>query len=215
VQIQRAPDSNVRTAPPGAGRDRAQTAVRRMARSLLSFRLFQLVLLATVSSMSACIIPVAPNFQDPPPPPESGPRVSNYNPLLNQVVTVPDPLHQGQTFSVSVIDPDVKATIYSRWVVDYPPYGNNTRYSNLGQIPPPIDGKPISHSVAVTVTCGLLNVTVAPAYGIHQLELVIADGPFSDDPQSLDSTIDSTNAISQVPWSFVISCPAPSSSASP
>ena len=57
----------------------APAAVLRVARSLLSFRL---VLLVTVASMSACIIPVAPDFQDPAPAPQGVPYLSDFMPML-------------------------------------------------------------------------------------------------------------------------------------
>ncbi len=164
--------------------------------------------------MSACIIPVAPNFQDPPSPPDSPPYFSGFSPMPGPVVTVPDPDGQGQVFSASVTDQDVNATIFARWIIDYPPYGSNTRYADIGPFTPPTDGVPIGHPVSQAVTCGLLNSTMAPPNGIHLFEFVVADRPLSNDLQNLEATNDGTGIPVLANWTFVISCQAGSTSAS-
>lgn len=164
MQIHFTPDSNVRTAPPAERPDPRAWRTGGLARSLLFSRLLPFALLASVSQMSACIIPVAPSFQDPPSTPDSPPYLSNFSPKnFNDIVTVPVPA--GQVFSATVSDPDVSDPLNVRWVVDYPPFTNATRLGNQTTISPGPNGQPINQTVSQTVDCNLINPAVPPPTG--------------------------------------------------
>jgi hypothetical protein len=168
--------------------------------------------------MSACITPVAPNFQDPPSTPDSPPYLSDFSPKnFNDVVTVPVPA--GEVFSATVSDPDIGDTLNVRWVVDYPPYTNATRLGNQMPISPSSNGQPINQQVSQTVYCNLINSAVPPSDGKHQLELIVADRAFSTlstlTPDNvLDSIDDSSGFVVRAAWTIVISCQATTSSTS-
>lgn len=162
--------------------------------------------------MSACIIPVAPNFQDPPSTPDSPPYLSNFSPSnFNDVVTVPVPA--GQVFSATVSDPDIGDMLDVRWVVDYPPFTNATRLGNQMMISRSSNGQPIDQQVSQTVDCNLINSAAPPSDGKHRLELIVANRQFStastltpDDV--LDSIDDPNGFVVRAAWTIVISCPA-------
>jgi hypothetical protein len=191
---------------PGAG----------MARSLLSLRLVTLALIASASSMSACIIPVAPNFQDPPSVPNSPPYVTPIAPTVGEIATFTFP---SLTFTATVTDLNVNTPIFYRWLGDYPPNveGVTWRVDNPAQISPRLDGLPISQSLSQDLTCGLVhNVS-----GTHRVELVVADRQFQDSSMAgltsdnqYDSLIDPTNTghIVRTPWIVSMSCPASTTS---
>ncbi len=169
--------------------------------------------------MSACIIPVAPNFQDPPSPPDPPPYLSNPNPKnFNDIVSVPVPA--GQTFSATVKDPDVEAKLNYRWVLDYPPFIRDvTLTGNQGSITAPPDGQPINMPLSQPIDCNFVNTTLAPSDGKHQLELIVANRTFSTSPaltpdDQLDSIDDSTGSVVRATWTIVISCPATTSTTS-
>jgi hypothetical protein len=211
VQIHFTPDSNVRTAPPGPGRDPRRRRACGVARSLLSLRLVYVALLGCASSMSACIIPVAPNFQDPPSTPDSPPYLSNFQPSDNAIVTVPVP--DGLVFSANVTDPDLGDTLQVRWAVDYPPYAIGNTVDDQTPISPSANGQPINAPVTEKVNCVFVNSSTPSTEGTHRLELIVADRTFSDPStqrpdQALESIDDKTGFVVRASWTFVISCPA-------
>src|SRR5215471_15875644 len=82
--------------------------------------------LLLVPPMSACILPVAPEFQDPPASENFGPVITDSSPALGSVVTkvggAPLP-----PFRVTITDPNLGDNLHVRWLADYPPRSNNTR----------------------------------------------------------------------------------------
>ncbi len=167
--------------------------------------------------MSACIIPVAPNFQDPPSVPTSGPpSLSGFSPKnFGELVTVPVPA--GQLFSANVTDLDPKATLRIRWIVDYPPYSDATKLVEQSPISPGADGQTINQLITTgtPVDCSWIN---QPLTSSHQLELVVADSDFLDSSnpnlpadRKLDSARD-PNGVAYAFWPIVISCPASATS---
>jgi hypothetical protein len=160
--------------------------------------------------MSACIIPVAPNFQDPPSTPDSPPYLSNFQPNAGSIVTVPVP--DGLVFSANVTDPDLGDTLQVRWAVDYPPYTIGNTVDDQAPILPSANGQPINSLVSENVNCVFVNGSTPSTEGTHRLELIVANRKFSDPStqppdQALDS-IDEAGFVVRASWTFVISCPA-------
>src|SRR3954447_16659559 len=65
-QISADRDSDVRATIAQPQRGPQASRPRWLARSLLSLEIVPVVLLSLVSSLSGCVVPVAPSFQDPP-----------------------------------------------------------------------------------------------------------------------------------------------------
>jgi hypothetical protein len=156
--------------------------------------------------MSACIIPVAPNFQDPPSATDAGPYFAGYSPVDGRLVTFTPPV---STFSVLVTDPNVNAPLWFRWVWDYPPVNNSS-----SMIFPPAyqmtsagpDGVPITKNIC----CSVVN----NANGLHQVELIVADEPFQDssmagltDDNRFD-TLEFPGHVQKATWTIAMSCMA-------
>src|SRR5262245_13457968 len=90
----------------------------RMARAML-------VLPGVALLMSGCVLPIAPEFQDPPSPPNYAPYIVSAQPPIGEVKTS---LMPGDVeFSVSVSDPNILDKLCVRWISDYPPYNENTK----------------------------------------------------------------------------------------
>jgi len=163
------------------------TRVRRLARLLLFQGLPALLALWISLPMSGCIIPVAPDFQDPVSSPNYPPYLSNPSPQFGRLVTV----QAGVQVAVSafVSDPNLTDTLYYQWVYDDTTPPNPAVTHALGYFPltQPPDGSP-QQIPPVEVNCGLG--LAATSTSLHQLELIVSDrepnphptGPFDDIP---------------------------------
>ena len=162
--------------------------------------------------MSACIIPVAPNFQDPPSVPDTVPYLSGFVPTSAEIITFLPP---SMPFSANVTDQNVGATLHYHWATDYPPFTGVTTFTDQAEISPSLDGTPTL--VTELVTCKLVN----NVSGTHRLLLMVADREFKDSSQTglttdnqLDSLIDpaGTGHVVRANWIVVMSCPVTSAS---
>jgi len=171
--------------------------------------------------MSACIIPVAPNFQDQPSVPNSPPYLSGYQPKPpGEIYTIlPDkPGDDPQaTFSANVSDINGD-TLQYLWVLDYPPFKNGvTKLGNQGNITSP-DGLATYAPIPFLVTCNFVG---RPSDGTHQLELIVADRALSTSPTlTADNVLDTLEDpndggfVVRANWLINISCSAVASSTS-
>src|SRR6185312_2512375 len=143
------PDSDVGAAAAQAHRGPRAARPGRLAHSLLSSRIVHVALLTLVSSMSGCVAPVAPNFQDPVGEPNVPPYIVSATPLFGTVIasnTIPQ---------VTVTDQNVGDRLAYQWVIDYPPYDANTHPGDSGHVERSANG--IQQRVPVVLTrapCG-------------------------------------------------------------
>jgi hypothetical protein len=196
-QIETDPDSDVRAAaahPRGGPR---VARLRLLARSLLSLKVAPVVLLTLVSPMSACVVPVAPTFQDPVGEPNVPPYISNAMPAIGSFV----PNNTG-AFVVTVTDQNVADTLHYRWVIDYPPYNANTRPQADAPIAAAVNGSQQSNPEMLSSPCDL---NPAPTVAVHQLEFILADRPFEPNSTLLEALTDSAGFVVRANWTF--SCP--------
>jgi hypothetical protein len=153
--------------------DRAQMTAKprlfRLARLLLK-GIRPLFFCVGLALMSACILPLAPEFQDPPAAQNYAPRIIESNPEAGSIVT-------SQTFRVVVTDPNLGDALHVRWVVDYPPFSQtNTR--TLVQdltVPASVTGMPLMQEVSVDVDCVVNVLAQIPQ---HQVTVIVADSEF-------------------------------------
>ena len=147
-----------------------------LARLLLN-RLGIITSALTLASMSACVLPLAPEFQDPATSQNTPPIIRLSDPPLGEIVagmTTPT-----QSFSVTVTDQNGGDTLYVRWMADYPPYSSEvTRLLVDHTILPSPDGTPLVTDDAIMVNCALSN--LSPTVARHQVFVIVADRPFED-----------------------------------
>jgi hypothetical protein len=150
--------------------------------------------------MSACIIPVAPEFQDPTASPNYAPVLESATPALGSLVTIPTMLQ----FEVTATDPNLDDNLYFRWFVDYPPNTANVTHEigDDGEVAHPVDGTAIQALIKVTVDC--LDGLASTVNSLHQLELLVADRPFLPSP-SIDQ-VPSPGFVISANWTFQINC---------
>src|SRR5436190_2240679 len=127
-----APDIDVRPGRSRAAVSAGPPGFSRLARLLLFVarplaKLDQrFVLLLFAASLSpACIIPVGPDFQDPPGIPNGRPVITNTDPLFGTEVLATD-VPMEAMFEITVIDSN-NDPLYVRWVADFPPLTHETR----------------------------------------------------------------------------------------
>ena len=152
--------------------------------------------------MSACIIPVAPEFQPPTASPNYAPILESATPDFGSLVTIPTML----PFQVNATDPNLDDSLYFRWFVDYPPNTANTTHEigDDGEVPHPVNGTAIKALIKVTVDC--LEGLAPTPNSLHQLELLVADRAFLPSP-SIDQVL-SPGFVVRANWTFQINCPS-------
>src|SRR5882724_1117584 len=82
--------------------------------------------------MSACVLPIAPEFQDPPASENYAPVFIDTIPPAGQVVTA-SPV---AAFTIIVEDPNVGDDLFVRWIADFPPLTDNTIVMETRMAPP-------------------------------------------------------------------------------
>ncbi len=210
------PDSDVRVAGPRVRRAPHRARPSWMARLLLST--CRGASLLFVLQMSACIIPVAPDFQDPPAAQNYFPYFQSAIPEVGSVVVV-NPSVTTTVASVVVADPNVGDTLFYQWVTDYPPYDDSvtrTIASNLS-IKPSADGEPTHGSIGLeylqpgatppapnitTFTCS----TVAQTIQQHRLALIVGDRAFAPTGAGDLTSVEPPGHVIEASWTFDLSC---------
>jgi hypothetical protein len=151
------------------------------------------LVLASASSMSACIIPVAPDFQDPPQDPQLPPSFVNGSamPAFGTLVLVTP-----QEFRGAVNNP-AAVSLWYRAVLDYPEHPTSLR-----QVQPQT---PIaSNTFDFTLSCGVNpDVTVGTQ---HELTLIVADQQFDLNNAAPEALLHPGNYIESY-WHVIMSCP--------
>ena len=130
----------------------------------------------------ACVIPLAPEFEDPPAAQNFAPEISDYSPPDGEIVAT-------KMFRVTVSDPNPSDNLHVRWISDYPPYSPNSRL--LKTVDPPnaaSSNSPPAYVTDLTVDCSLSNLALGLTQ--HQITVVIADRDFLPaDNQPLDTKL--------------------------
>jgi hypothetical protein len=141
----------------------------RVARMLLRF-----AQIALFSAMSACVLPVGPEFQDPPGAANASPIIVEATPDIGMRVTGNS--MDTFTFSLTVTDPNPGDTLHVRWLADYPPFSaTNTRLLQEDTVPASTTGMPQQTSVSRPIGCRTSPLSALPS---HQVMAIVADRPF-------------------------------------
>ena len=134
--------------------------------------------------MSACVLPIGPDFQDPIASPNYAPVFIDSNPMFGTAATsTPTVL---QTFSVQISDPNVGDQLTVRWIVDFPPFTVDTRPQPDQVFDPSANGQSLDQQISLRPSCLLTSLAKTP---VHQIEVVVSDRGFvtAQDPTDLTS----------------------------
>jgi len=192
TEIMMAADIHVRPARPRCAGSTRPARGTPLARLLLhSARELCLLLLAL--PMSACIIPVGPDFRDPDGVPNSPPFIISSVPLNGETAI-------GETFTPTFTPSDVNAgdPLFVRWLRDYPPFINGTSAKEDQELPPGWQG-PVSKNF------DCLGVT-APSP--HKITVLVSDKPFLSDLLDPSRVADGVRPA-RVSWRWEWNCPKP------
>jgi len=129
----------------------------------------------TIGTLAAgCVIPIGPDFQDPPASQNYAPYILDSDPTLGAIATATPAADV--TFHVTVSDPNAGDNLTVRWILDYPPYGVNTRPQPDEVLAHDPDGQVHERVVPpFTPDCVLSSLAKIPS---HQVMVVISDRGF-------------------------------------
>jgi hypothetical protein len=167
-------------------------------------RVGRLVVLGASLLAGGCVIPVAPQFDDP----EINypPFVADSKPSVGEIFT-PGTTPLDRDISVTLSDQNLNDNLYIRWLIDYP--SKDTSVSHLlRQVVYPPSGMAVRSTVRIQPVCEAIPTTP----GQHRLVLSVSDRPYLDalsgedvDPEApLDSTPELANRIRAV---WILNCP--------
>jgi len=125
-----------------------------------------------------CIVPVSPDFQDPPPVANQPPYFFSGFPALQSTFSA------GQPVRVTVRDPNPGDTIYIRWASDYPLWSPQSRLLQSSTFPPPPKNNKqveVNDSFTVTPTCDAFAAGMT-----HTLVVIVSDRPFVQPENAAD-----------------------------
>jgi len=159
------------------------------------------ILAATLASMSSCVMPIGPDFQDPLASTNYYPIIEDSSPPEGSVVFGMQ--STSTTFKVVVSDPNIIDTLYVRWLADFPPSDDNTRFLGDQIIQASLDGSQLHEPASVEVTCQKL----APSIQTHQITVIVADRIFdSSSLANLDKLKDPVGLTRQATWFLNLEC---------
>lgn len=131
--------------------------------------------------MSACVVPIAPEFQDPPASQNFAPVFIDTIPPAGQIVSASPMVPQ---FTIIVEDPNVGDDLYVRWIADFPPLTDNTIVMETTMVQHAAGNQVSVHEVPpFQPNCALHHLARIPS---HQIMVVVADRPFLDPGTPID-----------------------------
>ena len=154
--------------------------------------------------ISACVVPVAPQFEDP---------GGNYSPFVVSSVPIagaelsasPDTTN---TIQVIMGDPNLDDFLKARWLIDYPPYDPAiSRLAREDRLPS--SGSLSRELIRFAPSCSDNQIAAGPAS--HRVTLSVADRPFLPADQAPpDLQLDSAPTegfVVRATWVVDLSCP--------
>jgi hypothetical protein len=177
---------------------RTPTCDRRLRRARL---LPALLPVAAIAALPGCVIPLAPDFQDPSSEPNLPPHIVSSMPDQGSLVAG----NVNLRFQVGVSDPNPGDALQVRWFADFPPYQGSTRPlgADIGSVPPSADGSVQTTLLDAVVDCFADN--LVPGVDQHTVTVVISDAPKLV-PAGPTTPFDGTHEVTAT-WSVLLQCP--------
>jgi hypothetical protein len=132
-----------------------------------------------MTSLSGCVLPVGPRFEDPPTVENFAPAIEGAQPAQGSVVTAVGTgtgTTISQTFTIMFTDPNAGDDLYVRWIGEYPPYSATSHVLSDNKISHSVNGEPLHQSASLNVTCFTLLARTAQ----HQITVLVSDRPYWD-----------------------------------
>jgi hypothetical protein len=155
----------------GVAQQAASRGSSTLAYSVLRFAAVFLTLgLGLNMTFSGCVLPLSPQFEDPPAERNYAPEILSTSPVQGGFVLP-------QTLSATVTDPNVGDHLFVRWIAEYPPYNDiKTRLmrDDFEAVPPNDNTAPFAMPSVADVGCGNLAVQTM----VHPVTMLVADRKF-------------------------------------
>ena len=161
------------------------------------------VFLSLLAGFSACVVPVGPEWTDP----QSNypPTIHSASPPVGSVLGL-DP-DAGVPIMVQVVlaDQNTKDKLYSRFIIDYPPFVDGVSrlaWQNIS------DGGDQIERAALLFAPNCNDDQIARGFTSHRLLLAVSDRPFASDDSSLTipDKVQDGNFLVEAGWQFVMDC---------
>lgn len=162
----------------------------------------------------ACVVPVAPQFEDPAG--NYSPFVASSTPPAGAVLPVsggtPAPgavlPASGSTIEVTLGDPNLEDVLAVLWLIDYPPYDSDSRIGLPG-FSLPSSGAVNRQPIRFAPSCS--ENQIASGIASHRVTLSVADRPFLPPEEAppglpLDSVSD-VGFVVRTTWTVDLDCP--------
>jgi hypothetical protein len=120
---------------------------------------------------SGCVLPLAPEFVDPPLAPNLSPVILSSSPVEGEIVST-------KTFSVVVSDPNSQDRLWVRWIADYPPHTADSQIMGSDMMVFPAAGwtqQGPGQSVGFNVECERYSLA---ALDRNRIYFAVSDRPF-------------------------------------
>ena len=148
----------------------------------------------------ACVVPVAPQFEDPAG--NSPPYLVSSSPTAGAELPA-----SPYTIEATFGDPNVQDILTGRWLIDYPPY--DQYLSRLAQeVSLPTTGAVKREPIRFAASCA--NIASGSGLPSHRVTLSVADRAFLSAQQAPDLPLDSvtdTGFAVRTTWIVDLACP--------
>jgi hypothetical protein len=155
----------------------------------------KLLVLFAASLMPACIIPVGPEWQDPPGEANLAPQIIDWDPFIG---TEYAPSMDTAKFSITVTDPN-DDKLFFKWIANYSEPGLRRILNARPDVPPTGNGSP-QPAIEETFDCNDLNRLPSR----NSILVVVADRPFIDAGDPIAVQADGKRAFAA--WTLNLSC---------
>lgn len=159
----------------------------------------RLAFVALLASLPACVIPVGPEWTDPPS--NAPPTLVSSQPPLGQILVEP-----ALTVTVVLADANTQDKLYLRWLIDYPPYQSDA-HQLAHELTLAPEGKATRSPTSFAPNC--TDDHLAAGTASHRLLLTVSDRPFvaaTEGEGSLDQ-VSAGGLRVQAMWPFTLTCP--------
>ncbi|MBN2575777.1 MAG: hypothetical protein JXP73_14520 [Deltaproteobacteria bacterium] len=161
-----------------------------------------LPLLSVFAGVSACVVPVGPEWTDP----QSNypPTIASASPAIGSILALAPDAGFPLAVQVKLADQNTDDNLYVLWLIDYPPFVDGVSRLARPEIQPG-NGRIERPTLTFAPNCG--DHRIAAGFGAHRLLLVASDRPFvGDDPTEPDKIQDGNSRV-QAQWQFDMECP--------
>ena len=168
----------------------------------LAWRPAFLVLPLLMCVPCACVIPLAPQFEDPPAAQNFAPRIVDTTPIDGELVST-------KMFRAVITDPNPADDLYVLWLADFPPFGSNSRQLSSPTFLHSPTGASPQFETTLTVDCFGSN--LATGLTQHQIMVAVGDRPFikPEDQPSTDrkyTSLPADGLRAEAHWTLNLEC---------